>query len=75
MPIAKRKSPTSRDRVRVHRAKLRKAGMKPVQFWVPDVKSKRFKAEAARQSALVAASSHEAEDQAFVDSISTWGDA
>ena len=33
------------------------------------VRSERFAAEARRQSALVAASPHEADDQAFVDAI------
>jgi len=49
---------------------MRAKGMKLVQYWVPDVSSPSFKAEARRQSLLVAASPHEAEDQAFVDAIS-----
>ena len=44
--------------------------MKLVQFWVPDMSSPAFKAEARRQSRLIALSPHEAEDQAFIDSIS-----
>lgn len=44
--------------------------MKLVQYWVPDMGSAAFKAEARRQSRLIARSSHEAQDQAFVDSIS-----
>ncbi len=60
----------SRDKVRDHRARMRAKGMKLVQFWVPDTNSAEFKAEARRQSRLIARSSHEAEDQAFVDSLS-----
>jgi hypothetical protein len=41
-----------------------------VQIWVPDVRAPGFAAEAHRQSALAAASSHAVEDQAFVDAIS-----
>jgi hypothetical protein len=41
-----------------------------VQIWVPDVRAAGFAAEAHRQSALAASSSHAAEDQAFVDAIS-----
>jgi hypothetical protein len=37
---------------------------------VPDVRSPEFAEEAHRQSALAAASTHAAEDQAFVDAIS-----
>lgn len=47
-------SPSSTSRVQKHRAKLRKAGMKPVQIWVPDTTSKAFMAECERQSRLIA---------------------
>ena len=42
-----------------------------MQIWVPDVRSPRFAAAAHTQSAAIAASEAEAEDQAFVDAIST----
>ena len=61
---------SSRDKVRDYRARMRAKGMKLVQFWVPDTGSPQFKAEALRQSRLAARSPHEAEDQAFLDSIS-----
>jgi hypothetical protein len=62
--------PSSRDKVRNHRARMRAKGMKLVQFWVPDVTSAEFKAEARRQSRLIALSPQDADDQAFIDSIS-----
>jgi Protein of unknown function (DUF3018) len=62
----------SRDKVRAHRARLRAQGLRPVQIWVPDVRSPAFLAEARRQSLIVARSPQAAEDQAFVDSISVW---
>jgi hypothetical protein len=62
----------SRDKVRAHRERLRRRGLRPIQIWVPDVRSRRFTREARRQSRLVAASPFEGEDQAFVDAISTW---
>ena len=65
---ASRKS--SRDKVGAHRARLRAQGLRPVQHWVPDVRSAEFKKEARRQSRLLAASPAEADDQAFIDSIS-----
>lgn len=49
-------APNSTSRVQKHREKLRKAGMKPVQIWVPDTTSKRFIAECERQSRLIAQS-------------------
>ena len=60
----------SRDKVRNHRARMRAKGMKLVQYWVPDVSSPEFKAQAHRDSLLIANSPHEAEDQAFIDAIS-----
>lgn len=41
-----------------------------MQIWVPDVRTPEFVAEAHRQSAAIAASEHEQEDQAFVDAVS-----
>ena len=63
---------TSRDKVRAHRARLRQRGLRPIQIWVPDVRSRMFAREARRQARLVAASPLEHEEQAFVDAISEW---
>jgi len=69
MSEAKRPKP-SRDKVRAHRERLRRQGLRPIQIWVPDVRSPEFQTEARRQSLLVALSSREREDQEFVDLIS-----
>lgn len=66
--------PSVRERVATHRARLRRQGLRPIQIWVPDVRAPEFAAEAHRQSALAAASSHAADDQAFVDAISWFPD-
>lgn len=58
------------DRVKEHRDRLRAQGLRPVQIWVPDVRSPEFAAEAHRQSAAVGASEHDRDDQAFIDSAS-----
>jgi hypothetical protein len=52
---------TGAERVRKHREGLRKAGLKPIQIWVPDTKKKGFAAECRRQSRLVAADPKEKE--------------
>jgi len=65
-------SKSSRDKVRAHRSRLRRQGLRPVQVWVPDVRSRTFAREAHRQSLLVARSRGEAADQAFVDAIAEW---
>ena len=65
-----RRVKSSREKVQAHRQRLRKKGLRPVQIWVPDVRSRAFAIEAHRQSLAVARSRHAAEDQAFVDAIS-----
>jgi hypothetical protein len=60
-----------RDRVTAHRARLRAQGLRPVQIWVPDVRSSEFSREAARQSRLVADADTRTDDQRFVEEISS----
>jgi Protein of unknown function (DUF3018) len=64
----------SRIKVREHRKRLREQGLRPIQIWVPDVRSPSFRSEAHRQSAAIAASAHAREDQAFIDAVSDCGD-
>jgi hypothetical protein len=64
----------SRVKVREHRDRLRELGLRPIQIWVPDVRSPAFRSEAHRQSAAIAASAHAREDQAFIDAVSDRGD-
>lgn len=66
---------SARERVREHRERLRQQGLRPVQIWVPDTRAPEFLEQAHAQSAAIAASEHEAEEQAFVDAISwDWSD-
>ena len=73
--MSKSRGAGSREKVRAHRERLRKQGLRPIQIWVPDVRSPAFKSEARRQSRLIARSEYEKEDQAFVDSVSDRGEA
>ena len=68
------RSNSSRDKVRAHRERLRKQGLRPIQIWVPDVRSKKFAKEAHRQSLVVANSVQEQDDIDFISSISVWGE-
>jgi hypothetical protein len=68
------KSRTSRVKVQQHRERLREQGLRPIQIWVPDVRSRAFRTEAHRQSRLVATSPRSRKDQTFIDAISDWGD-
>ena len=58
------------ERVREARDKLRAAGLRPLQIWVPDTAAPGFVAEAARQAHLLAeweASPEGREEMAFWD--------
>jgi len=57
-------------RVRAHRDRLRAQGLRPVQFWVPDVRSPQFAQQALDQSLAVANSDRDSDDQAFIDALS-----
>ena len=61
---------SSKEKVNAHRARLRAQGLRPIQIWAPDVRTATFKAEARRQSQLVAASVSANEDQAYIDAVS-----
>ena len=65
---------SSRVKVREHRERLREQGLRPIQIWVPDVRSPAFRSEAHRQSLAIATSPDAQDDQAFIDSVSDWGD-
>ena len=74
MTVPLRPKPSA-AKVREHRIRLRKLGLRPVQFWLPDVRKPAFRRAAHLQSLAVAASRQEADDQAFVDAVSDREDA
>jgi len=65
---------SSRIKVREHRERLRGQGLRPIQIWVPDVRSPAFRSEAHRQSLAIATSHQAHDDQVFIDAVSDWGD-
>ena len=70
VPMARRQSSTpTAIRVRAHRQRLREQGLRPIQIWVPDVRSPQFAEQAHQQSLAIASSDHEADDQAFIDAL------
>jgi hypothetical protein len=70
---ARTRSKSSRDKVRAHRERLRQQGLRPIQIWVPDVRSPAFVTEARQQSLAVAKSPRAEEDQDFINAVSDWG--
>ena len=69
---ARSQSKSSRDKVRAHRKRLGQQGLRPIQIWVPDMRSPAFVTEAHRQSLAVAKSPHAKEDQDFINAVSDW---
>lgn len=67
MPVPPRRAPSAR--VEAGRAGLRAQGLPPVRVCVPDRRSPAFVAEAHRQAQAVAAGTHSAAGQAFVDAL------
>ena len=63
---------SSRVKVQEHSQRLRAQGLRPIQIWVPDVRSPAFRAEAHRQSQAIAGSAHARRDRAFIDAVSDW---
>jgi hypothetical protein len=62
-----KKKPTVTERVRKHRAGLKRAGMRPIQIWVPDTRNPKFAEECRRQSLLTRKDPHEKEIMDWLD--------
>lgn len=63
------------QRVSEHRRRMRERGYRPVQIWLPDVRSSAFVEEARRQASQVAIQDRELDDQDFMEAVSVdWGD-
>ena len=54
-------------------ARLRAAGLRPVQIWVPDVRTPTLGREAKRQSLLAARHAGESEALAFIEDAADTG--
>jgi hypothetical protein len=57
------------ERTRGHRARKRAAGLRLIQLWVPDTRSRRFAAECRRQFRLLKGDAAEADALQFIARI------
>ncbi len=64
---------TSTRRARQYRERMRLRGYRPVQVWVPDVRSAAFAAEAHREALALAEADRHSGDMDFVEAISALG--
>ena len=58
---------TVSERVSKRRAALRKAGLRPIQIWVPDTSAPGFAEECRRQSLMLRDDLHEQEIMDFLE--------
>lgn len=59
-------------RMKLYRDRLRAAGLRPIQLWVPDTRAPGFAAECRRQSAALAHDPAERDAAAFIESAGAW---
>lgn len=64
----------AKERMRGYRARKQASGLRLVQLWVPDTRSKRFAAECKRQSCLLRGDPAEAETLEFIERAGAWDD-
>ena len=67
---------TGAERMRRRREKLRAAGLRPLQIWVPDTRRRGFVEECARQAQLIRGSEtpqSRLEDEAWSEASDTTG--
>lgn len=62
------------ERMRGYRSRQKAAGMRLVQLWLPDTRSKRFAAECRRQSRLLKGDAAEAQALEFIERAGAWND-
>ena len=62
------------ERMRGYRARKLAAGLRLVQLWVPDTRSKRFAAECRRQCRLLKGDRAEADALEFIGQAGAWSD-
>jgi hypothetical protein len=58
---------TAKERAARHREKMIRAGMRPIQIWVPDTRESSFAEECHRQSMMLANDSQEREILTFIE--------
>lgn len=65
---------TSTRRAGEYRRRMRERGYRPVQVWVPDVRSEQFAAEAHREALALADADRHSDDMNFVEAVSELAD-
>ncbi len=73
MSRAKGKPASTPQRMANYRDRMRAAGLRPVQIWVPDTRAPGFAAKCRRQARAVAASDPAGDElMRFVEGVQDW---
>ena len=59
----------STQKMREYRARLKASGLRPIQLWVPDIRSHKIIDEARKQSLRVSSDSQESRILNFVEAV------
>ncbi len=70
--MGKHEQVSGAERVAKRRAALRARGLRPRQFWLPDMRDATVRNEIAAQARRIAANPGFAEDLAFVEAMRFW---
>ena len=62
----------AKERMRGYRARRQATGLRLIQLWVPDTRSKGFAAECKRQSRLLRGDPAETETLEFIERVAAW---
>ena len=62
------------ERMRGYRARRQAAGLRLIQLWVPDTRSRRFAAECQRQCRLLKGDAAETDALEFIGRVGAWED-
>ncbi len=65
---------TPQKRMRARRQRLRAQGLRPVQYWVPDLRDPRVRAEIRREGALLAKHPENAAIDQWIEDIYDWSE-
>ena len=65
---------TAQERMRARRQRLQAQGLRPVQFWVPDLRNPRVRAEIRREGALLAKHPENAAIDQWIEDIYDWSE-
>jgi len=72
--VRARRPKTPQQRMAARRARLRAQGLRPVQFWVPDLRDPKVRADLRRQGKLLARHPENAEIDAWIEAATDFSE-